>query len=132
VFLGFIVFLLIRALYTKIHNKSRIIHNNTQIFYAKENKLIHLLLRFTWCHIRQAAGASAVHCQQETRRAGGMPAERKCYKTIVKNRGERNNIRIGIWGEYNVNLPKMHANLQKMHANIPESHVLVFGCKNVV
>lgn len=39
----FIAVLLIRTLYTTIHNTSRKIHNNTQIFYAKEDESIHLL-----------------------------------------------------------------------------------------
>ena len=35
-FRGFISVLLIKGLYTKIHNASRDLHNITQIFYAKE------------------------------------------------------------------------------------------------
>ena len=42
-FRGFIAVLLIRILYTIIHNMSRKIHNDTQIFYAKEDESIHLL-----------------------------------------------------------------------------------------
>ena len=37
------MFLLIRILYTTLHNMSRNLHNITQIFYAKGDESIHLL-----------------------------------------------------------------------------------------
>lgn len=42
-FRGFIAILLIRIVYTTIHNTSRKIHNDTQTFYAKEDESIRLL-----------------------------------------------------------------------------------------